>query len=59
MDIVNRLTLAAAKDPRSELACLGLEAAGHIESLRDEIALLRKERPVLPEQDRLKTEKLS
>jgi hypothetical protein len=59
MDIVQRLTLAAAKDPRSELAKLAFEAMAHIESLRREvrtqryeIAGLREERNVLLEWDR-------
>lgn len=65
MDIVKRLTLAAAKDPRSELACLGLEATAHIAALRNEIrtqrneiALLREERNVLLEWDRPKIDKV-
>jgi hypothetical protein len=59
MDIVKRLTLAAAKEPRSELAQLAFEATAHIESLRreirtqrNEIALLHNERNVLLEWDR-------
>ena len=59
MDIVKRLTLAAAKDPRSDWAQLAFEAMAHIESLRkeirtqrNEIAGLREERNVLLEWDR-------
>lgn len=59
MDIVRRLTLAAAKDPRSELAQMALAAIAHIESLRKEIrtqrheiAGLREERNVLLDWDR-------
>ena len=61
MDIANRLTLWAAKQPREEGAQLALEAAAHIESLRreirtqrNEIAGLREERNVLLEWDRPK-----
>jgi len=36
-DIVNRLTLWAARQPRSDGAQLALEAAEHIEALRREI----------------------
>lgn len=43
MDIVKRLTLAAAKDPRTELAQVALEAVAHIESLRAEIRTQRHE----------------
>lgn len=63
MDIVKRLTLAAAKEPRSELGRLGLEAVAHIASLRNEvrtqrneIAALREERNVLLEWDRPKVD---
>lgn len=59
MDIANRLTLWAAKQPREGGAQLALEAAAHIESLRreirtqrNEIAGLREERNVLLEWDR-------
>lgn len=59
MDIVKRLTLAAAKDPRSDWAKLVFEAMAHIESLRCEvrtqryeIASLREERNVLLAWDR-------
>lgn len=42
-DIANRLTLWAAKQPRSEGAQLALEAVAHIESLRREIRTQRNE----------------
>lgn len=42
-DIVNRLTLWAAGQPRSEGAKLALEAAAHIESLRREVRTQRNE----------------
>lgn len=61
MDIVKRLTLCAAKPPRTEATQLMLEAIAHIESLRqeirtqrNEIAGLREERNVLLEWDRPK-----
>lgn len=43
MDIVKRLTLWAAKQPRAEGAQLALEAASHIESLRLEVRTQRHE----------------
>jgi hypothetical protein len=43
MDIVKRLTLAAAEDPRSKLAQVALDAIAHIESLRTEIRTQRNE----------------
>ena len=43
MDIVKRLTLWAAKQPRADGAQLALEAAAHIESLRREIRTQRHE----------------
>ena len=59
MDILHRLTLCAAKQPRTEAAELLLDAANHIESLRlevrtqrHEIAALREERNVLLEWER-------
>ena len=59
MDIVQRLTLCAAKQPRTDAATIMLEAIAHIESLRKEIrtqryeiAGLREERNVLLEWDR-------
>lgn len=42
-DIVNRLTLWAAKQPRTEGAKLALEAAAHIEALRQEVRTQRNE----------------
>lgn len=42
-DIVNRLTLWAAQQPRTEGAKLALEAAAHIESLRQEVRTQRNE----------------
>jgi len=42
-DIVNRLTLWAAQQPRSEGAQLALEAVAHIESLRREVRTQRHE----------------
>jgi hypothetical protein len=42
-DIVKRLTLWAAKQPRADGAQLALEAAAHIESLRAEIRTQRVE----------------
>lgn len=42
-DIKNRLTLWAAKQPRTEGARLALEAVAHIESLRTEIRTQRAE----------------
>jgi hypothetical protein len=42
-DIVKRLTLWAAKQPRADGAQLALEAAAHIESLRTEIRTQRHE----------------
>lgn len=42
-DIVHRLTLWAAKQPRTEGAKLALEAAAHIESLRQEVRTQRNE----------------
>jgi hypothetical protein len=65
MDIVNKLTMAAAKDPRGEWAQLAFETIAHIESLRKEIrtqryeiAGLREERNVLLEWDRPKMDNL-
>ena len=43
MDIVKRLTLAVAKDPRNDLAQLAFEAIAHIESLRREVRTQRNE----------------
>lgn len=64
MDIVNRLTLWAAGEPRGRGAQLALEAASHIESLRrevrtqrHEIAALREERNVLLDWDNPKPDK--
>lgn len=58
-DIVNRLTLWAAAQPRTEGAQLALEAVAHIESLRREvrtqraeIGQLREERNVLLDWDK-------
>lgn len=42
-DIVKRLTLWAARQPRTEGAQLALEAAAHIESLRREVRTQRAE----------------
>lgn len=42
-DIVHRLTLWAAKQPRADGAQLALEAAAHIESLRREVRTQRAE----------------
>ena len=42
-DIVHRLTLWAAKQPRTEGAQLALEAAAHIESCRREVRTQRAE----------------
>lgn len=42
-DIINRLTLWAAQQPRTEGAQLALEAAAHIESLRQEVRTQRNE----------------
>jgi hypothetical protein len=42
-DVVNRLTLWAAQQPRSEGAQLALEAVAHIESLRREVCTQRHE----------------
>lgn len=42
-DIVNRLTLWAASQPRSDGAKLALEAASHIEALRAEVRTQRNE----------------
>lgn len=42
-DIVKRLTLWAAKQPRTDGAQLALEAVAHIESLRTEIRTQRAE----------------
>lgn len=65
MDIVQRLTLCAARQPRTDAAPLILEAVAHIESLRreirtqrNEIAGLREERNVLLEWDRPKMDNL-
>ena len=59
MDIVKRLTLAVANEPRAEWAQLAFEAIAHIESLRteirvqrNEIAGLREEQKVLLDWDR-------
>lgn len=52
MDISKKLTLKAAGEPKAEWASLLLEAASHIESLRDEIAGLREERRIILENDR-------
>ena len=61
MDIVKRLTLCAAQQPRTEAGMLLLAAIEHIESLRrevrtqrHEIAGLREERNVLLDWDRPK-----
>jgi hypothetical protein len=43
MDIIQRLTLCAAKQPRTDAAPLLLEAVNHIESLRREIRVQRAE----------------
>lgn len=43
MDIVKRLILAAAKEPRSPAAALMLDAVNHIESLRREVRTQRCE----------------
>lgn len=42
-DIINRLSLWAAKQPRTEGSQLALEAAAHIESLRQEVRTQRNE----------------
>jgi hypothetical protein len=43
MDIIQRLTLCVAKQPRSDAAPFLLEAINHIESLRQEIRVQRAE----------------
>lgn len=43
MDIVKRLTLKIANDPRSEWAALASEARAHIEALRLEVRMQRNE----------------
>jgi hypothetical protein len=43
MDIVQRLTLCAARQPRTDAAQLMLEAIAHIEALRKEIRTQRNE----------------
>jgi|688.fasta_scaffold1067622_2 hypothetical protein len=43
MDIIKRLTLKIANDPRSDWAKLATEAREHIESLRAEIRTQRHE----------------
>lgn len=43
MDIVKRLTLKIANDPRSDWAVLATEARAHIESLRAEVRMQRNE----------------
>jgi len=59
MDIVKRLTLCAAQQPRTEAGGLMIDAANYIESLRREIRTQRAEigqlvnvRNILLEQDR-------
>jgi hypothetical protein len=42
-DIINRLTLWAAKQPRTEGGQLALEAVAHIEALRCEVRTQRNE----------------
>lgn len=42
-DIINRLTLWAAQQPRTEGAKLALEAVAHIEALRLEVRTQRNE----------------
>jgi hypothetical protein len=49
-DIVNRLTLWAAKQPRTEGGQLALEAVAHIEALRREVRTQRKEIGALREE---------
>ena len=53
MDISKKLTLKAALDPKAEWASLLLEAAAHIESLREEIRTQRKEIAGLREEQRI------
>lgn len=53
MDIAKKLTLKAAGEPRNEWASLLLEAAAHIESLREEIRAQRKEIAGLREERRI------
>lgn len=63
MDISKKLTLKAAGEPKAEWSSLLLEAASHIESLREEIrtqrkeiAGLREERRIVLENDRPKVD---